>query len=123
MWFIIRCAFCVGLVYSIATGEQGIGDVRDSASAALASLTSPAERALLGSGLAACENDTKFCLEAARRLAGAGDFAGKPGGLDQITLVSDTLTQADRLAPWRGVARSRRPLGRSRAEARATPTL
>ena len=123
MWFIIRSAFCVGLVYSIASGEQGIGDVRGNASAALASLANPAARALLGSALTACENDTKFCLEAARRLASAADFAGKPGGQDQPSLVSDTLTPADRLPPWRGAAKPRSPLGRGRVEARATSTL
>jgi hypothetical protein len=123
MWFIIRSAFCVGLVYSIATGEQGIGDVRDSASATLSSLAGPGERALLGSAIAVCENDTKFCLDAARRLAGAADFAGKPGLQDQPSLVSDTLTPADRLPPWRGAAKPRRPLGRGRVEARATSTL
>jgi hypothetical protein len=114
MWFIIRSAFCVGLVYSMSTGEQGMGDFRNIATAALSSLGTPAERALVGSARFACENDAKFCLEVARRLA-SGDSA-KSATQAQFNLVSDTLTAADRLPTWRGVARLQRPEARGRVE-------
>jgi hypothetical protein len=114
MWFIIRSVFCVGLVYSMATGERGIGDFRDVASGALTSLGTPAAGALLGSALGVCDNDPGFCFEAARRWAGGVDPREKSAKQAQFILVSDTLTAADRIPAWRGAAKPQSPAGRGR---------
>jgi|SRR5271169_273482 len=120
MWFIIRSVFCVGLVYSMATGERGIGDFRDVTSGALTSLGVPAAGALLGSALGVCDNDPGFCFEAARRLAGGVDAPEKSAKRAQFSLVGDTLTAADRIPAWRGAAKPQSPAGRGRAEPHPT---
>jgi hypothetical protein len=121
MWFIIRTAFCVGVVFSMAPGGDASTEL-GSAQAALSALAAPSLRNLAEGAFSICQNDTKLCLEAAQRLAGlGGDLAlpapkaGAPAG---TRLVSDTLTSADRAAPWHGNSKEQRPAARLRFAAR-----
>ncbi|SDR52510.1 hypothetical protein SAMN05519103_04526 [Rhizobiales bacterium GAS113] len=120
MWFIIRTAICVGIVFSMTEGQSVIGDL-EAAPTTLAAMAPAGMRDLVGGALSACKSDPKFCLEAAQRFAGQG---GDPlvqlskSGTASLHLVADTLTAADRTAPWRGNPKDARAAGKGREASR-----
>jgi hypothetical protein len=124
MWFIIRAAFCVGVVFSMTPGGQVI-DEAGGTEAALSAFAAPAVRELANGALSTCKSDPKLCLEAAQRLAGLGSEllprARKAGTPDGVRLVADTLTAADRGAPWRGKAKE--PRGPTRLRLASHPSI
>ncbi|MBV9519125.1 MAG: hypothetical protein JO068_13495 [Hyphomicrobiales bacterium] len=120
MWFVIRAAFCIGLVYSLTPNM----DVTRNASVvpeALVQAAAPAVRHVVNGAVSTCSNDPKLCLEAAQLLASAETGAPAPSAKtaapESQHLVTDTLTAVDRATPWRGpreAHRSTRVRGLSR---------
>jgi hypothetical protein len=111
MWFIIRAAFCVGVVFSMLPGD-GATDGRGASSFSEALMT-PLGRDLFDGALSICNRDPKFCFDMAHRLAelgpGAPTAAIVAAQSPQATRpVSDTLTAADRAIPWRAAAKKPR---------------
>ncbi len=124
MWFIIRAAFCVGIVFSMLPGPGATSEPGATPSLSSA-FVPPAMRELADGALSFCKNDPKFCLDMAQRLAGLeGDIApqaAKATSPETPRLVSDTLTATDRaVSPWRGNAKEPRPYGHLRAASRPT---
>ncbi|MFI5012876.1 MAG: hypothetical protein ACHQAY_11055 [Hyphomicrobiales bacterium] len=119
MWFIIRAAFCVGIVFSMTPSGEVIDDTGNAA-AALVAVATPAMHDLADGVLSACKSEAKLCLEAAQRFAGAGSDvlapAPKAGAPDGLRVAADTLTATDRAVPWHGTSRraSARPKEASR---------
>ena len=64
MWFIIRAAFCVGIVFSMTPGAEKAGDAVNLPALAT-SLTSEATQGVVDAALQTCKNDPKFCFEMA----------------------------------------------------------
>jgi hypothetical protein len=116
MWFIIRAAFCIGIVFSMAPGPETNGEPGTAPSLA-GLLATPVMRDVVDGALSTCKSDPKFCFEMAQRLAGIEGHAA-PAPARSLTnpsipeagrLVGDTLTAADRAAaPWHGDAKGPR---------------
>jgi hypothetical protein len=121
MWLIIRAAFCVGMVFSMTPGAETIGE-NGGAAAALTAVAGPGMRDLVNGALSACKGEPALCLEAAQRLASlSGDALAQPskiGAPDSVKLVADTLTAADRSAPWHGNAKAAKGSARAREVSR-----
>jgi hypothetical protein len=123
MWFIIRAAFCIGVVFSMTPGAETSGTA---VSAMPSALALPAIGEVVDGALSICKSDPKLCFEVAQHLAGieAGEASrpvAKAAMPDDAGLVSDTLTPADRsAAPWHGAAKEARPLPRQRPAPRPT---
>ena len=124
MWFVIRAAFCVGVVFSMTPGGEVI-DEAGGREAALSAFAAPAMRELANGALSTCKSDAKLCLEAAQRLAGLGSElllrAHRAGAPEGVRLVADTLTATDRAAPWRGKAKE--PRGPTRMRMASRPSI
>ena len=119
MWFMIRVAFCVGLVYSLTPATDAAfeaGDVRG----ALVQASAAPMREVAGAAVAACASEPKLCLEAAQLLAGTRSTnpTSKSGSSGSERPIADTLTAADRATPWHGTKETR---GQSRAHAASRP--
>ena len=124
MWFIIRAAFCVGIVFSMTPGAEKAGDAVNLPALAT-SLTSEATQGVVDAALQTCKNDPKFCFEMAQRLAAFDGAAPAPparaSSLGATRLVGDTLTAADRVAaPRRGNVKEQRPSARLHPAPRPT---
>jgi hypothetical protein len=95
MWFVIRCAFCIGLVFSQVsapgTTEDAAGAVAEMAKAAAPTLAGG-----LAPAFAACGAHADLCAAAARLAIGGEDAPS------DALAVGDTLTAADRALPWHG---------------------
>jgi hypothetical protein len=121
MWFMLRAAFCIAVVFSMAPGNDGAGG--PVASGSLSSrLPQAAMREIVDGALSVCSGDPKLCLELAQRLAGfeGGETVlpkAKLARPEPDRLVSDTLTASDRAAAWRGSATAR-PSARLRSGGR-----
>jgi hypothetical protein len=123
MWFIIRAAICIGVVFSMAPGaETSVAPV----TALTSTLAAPAMGDIVDGALSICKSDPKLCFEVAQRLAGLDGSepvrsAAMAGIANEARLVGDTLTPADRAAaPWRGPAKEPRAATRLRATSRPT---
>jgi hypothetical protein len=105
MWFVIRTAFCIGVVYSLTPDAEVAGDARAVASS-LVEVAAPAVRNAMEDAAATCTREPKLCLEAAQLLASAkpGSAGSAPHAIlaEGEHVVADTLTAADRSAPWHG---------------------
>lgn len=118
MWFIIRAAFCVGVVFTMVPGAETSGLPSLALSGALAV---PAVSEVVDGALSMCKSDPKLCFEVAQRLAGiesgeVGQPAADVATTSGSDTVSDTLTTADRrAAPWHGTVKDPRPAPRARA--------
>jgi hypothetical protein len=120
MWFVIRVAFCVALVYSL-TPAADVGVEASAVRTALVQASAPRMREAVEGAVATCTNESKLCLEAAQLLAGTRNVnppAFKAGALEGERLIADTLTAADRATPWHGTKETR---GQSRARAASRP--
>ena len=121
MWFIIRAAFCIGVVFSMTPGAETGSDALSALSNTLAA---PAIGDIADGAISICKSDPKLCFEMAERLAGieAGDAARpivRAAMMDDTRLVSDTLTPADRsAAPWQVAPKGARALPRPRTTAK-----
>jgi hypothetical protein len=124
MWFIVRVAFCVGLVFSMTPGAEVIDDA-GKAPAALAATAALGMRDLVDGALQTCSNDAKPCIEATRLLArsgtGGGALTPRGGAPRHVRLVADTLTVGDRAAPWRGAVKE--PRGSTREGTASRPAI
>ena len=122
MWFIIRTVFCIGIVFSLTPGGEAIDEAN--VPAVLATAAGPATRQVADGAFLACTNDPKHCLDAARRLATLRTAAFVPSAKgsapEDLRLVADTLTAADRTPRWRGGAKE--PRGSTHARAAARPS-
>ncbi|MBV8765475.1 MAG: hypothetical protein JO137_04070 [Hyphomicrobiales bacterium] len=119
MWFMIRVAFCVGLVYSFTPAT----DVTSEASAvrtALVQASAAPLREVAEGAVAACARAPKLCLEGAQLLAGArsANPTASKSGSESERPIADTLTAADRATPWHGPKETR---GQTRARAATRP--
>jgi hypothetical protein len=118
MWFIIRAAFCVGVVFSMVPGAQTSGVPALALSGALAV---PAMSDVVDGALSICKSDPKLCFEVAQRLAGieGGDISQAAAAATaprSPEIATDTLTAADRsAAPWHGTVKEPRQAPRPRA--------
>ncbi len=74
MWFIIRAAFCIGVIYWLTPGAE-LTDGSIAGPRALVQAAAPALRDALQGALATCSNEPKLCLEAAELLASARSAA------------------------------------------------
>jgi len=111
MWFIIRVAFCVGVVFSMIPGVEAT-DAQGAASSMTGALVAPAMRELAAGTLSLCNSDPKLCLEMAQRLAGLEDgeaASTAPGAGGALGPGSDTLSAQDLAAPWHGASPQQRP--------------
>jgi hypothetical protein len=117
MWFIIRAAFCVGLVFYMVPGADTSGLPSLSLSSTIAV---PSMNEVVDGALSMCKSDPKLCFEVAQRLAGiesgaADQPAAAVTAQSGSDTVSDTLTAADRsAAPWHGTVEKSRPAPRQR---------
>ena len=117
MWFIIRATFCVGVVFSMAPEPQTNGAAAPSLADTLAA---PAMRSLVDGALTTCNKDPKFCFDMAQRLAGLEESvaAAKAPAAGTARVTGDTLTTADRAAPWHGAGKGSHAATRARATQR-----
>ncbi|MBV9135877.1 MAG: hypothetical protein JO357_02355 [Hyphomicrobiales bacterium] len=109
MWFLVRAAFCIGLVYSLTPDADVARDAR-APPAALTQSAAPAFRHSADGAIATCSEDPKLCLEAAQLLASSmaeTRALPDPAGAAEARVASDTLTATDRATPWRGPKETR----------------
>ena len=114
MWFIIRTTICVGIVFSMVEGQSRTGELEAAPGTVVTTLASMAPAGvgeLMGGAFSICRSDPKFCLEAAQRFAGQGsEPAAQPSSSpspQNVRLITDTLTAADRATPWHGPPKKR----------------
>ncbi|MBV9566656.1 MAG: hypothetical protein JO172_00820 [Hyphomicrobiales bacterium] len=123
MWFVIRAAFCIGLVYSLTPDTDVARDAR-TVPAALVQTAATSFRHVMEGAVSTCSNDPKPCLEAAQLLAsaetGTPASASKGTAPESQRLVMDTLTPADRATPWRG---AREAHGQTRVRGVSRPAI
>jgi prophage DNA circulation protein len=121
MWFIIRAAFCIALIYSLTPGAE-LADEATALPQALAQAAAPAMRNAAHDAVAICTNEPKLCLEAAQLLASARSTnavaSSKADAAQGEHPIADTLTAVDRAAPWRGTKETH---GATRARAASRP--